>query len=120
MIRLKWVIVVLGTIFSVILVSACGSTEEQVGQELEVGNKGDISGIMLAGEDAPEVNGTFVSAEEEDEVIITVNGNDVIYRLSEDAKRQVDNNEVEQGIEVTFTTYSIGDAKETIDKFIIK
>lgn len=99
------------------ILGACGST---VDEEMGKGTTGNANGTVLAGQEAPEKVGILKSMEANGEVIITVEGQDVNYRLSEEAKRQIEGTEVEIGSEVTFTTYSIGDEKENIDKFIIK
>jgi hypothetical protein len=98
---------------------ACGFTvehNEETGKE----SAGDASGTMLAGQEAPEIVGVLKSVETNDEVIISVDGEDVQYRLSEEAKSQMEAKEVELDSEVTFTTFSIGDDKETVAEFIIK
>lgn len=102
-----------------LFLAACGVSNE--GQK-EPGEQtsGNASGIVLAGQEAPEIKGIIKSIEIKDEVIVTVDGQDVHYRLSDDAKSQIEGKEVEVGSEVTFTTFSIGDNKETIAKFIIK
>jgi len=104
------------------IIAACGPNDKQ---QDEATNTEDTTenlagGIMLAGEEAPEIIGTLVSIEANDEVIITVNGNDITYRLSEESKKQIEDKEVALGSEVTFTTFSIGDAKESVAKFKVK
>jgi uncharacterized protein YcfL len=101
------------------ILASCGSKKEQnVETEQEV--TGDASGIVLAGQEAPKIEGVIKSLETNEEVIVIVDGQDVHYRLSDKAKSQLDDKEVEIGSTVTFTTFSIGDNKETIDEFIIK
>lgn len=100
-------------IFFITVLSACGfRTEERP--------TSDANGTVLAGEEAPKRVGILKSMESKEEVVITVEGQDVNYRLSEKAKAQVEGKEVEKGSEVTFTTFSIGDDKETIAEFVIK
>lgn len=100
------------------ILTACGVTKEQ-NVESEEGVTGGSSGIVLAGQEAPEIAGIIKNIEIE-EIIITVEGQDVHYHLSEKAKSQLDAKEVEIGSTVTFTTFSIGDNKETIEAFTIK
>ena len=104
------------------ILGACGNTEKQSEGTNETGEQTEnlAGGTMLAGEEAPEIVGTLKSIEANDEVIITVNGEDITYRLSEEAKSQMDNKEVELGSEVTFTTFSIGDSTESVAEFIVK
>lgn len=102
------------------ILGACGNAEqENETNETEESTENLAGGTMLAGEEAPQITGTLKSIEADDEVVITANGNDITYRLSEEAKEQLDNNEVEIGNEVLFTTFSIGDAKESIAEFIV-
>ncbi|MEW9053110.1 MAG: hypothetical protein AB2392_18265 [Neobacillus sp.] len=98
---------------------ACGVSKEQ-NEEIGEETSGNASGIMLADQEAPEIVGVLKSMEADDEVLITVEGKDVQYRLSEEAKSQIEAKEVELDSEVTFTTFSIGDDKETVAEFIIK
>ncbi|OLS39201.1 hypothetical protein [Bacillus sp. MRMR6] len=98
---------------------ACGVSKDQ-NEETGEETAGNASGIMLAGQEAPEIVGILKSIEANDEVMITVEGQDVQYRLSEEAKSQIDKKEVELDSEVTFTTFSIGDDKETVAEFIIE
>lgn len=104
------------------ILGACVTTETQPNgkNEAEETSENLAGGIMLAGEEAPEIVGTLKSIGSSDEVIITVNGNDITYRLSEEAKGQLENKEVEIGSEVIFTTFSIGDATESVAEFIVK
>lgn len=101
------------------ILSACGFNLEH-NKEMEQGTTSDASGTMLAGQDAPEIVGILKGIETKEEVIITVEGQDVNYRLSEEAKSQIEEKEVDLGSEVAFTTFSIGDDKESIAEFIIK
>ncbi|MFD1738138.1 hypothetical protein ACFSCX_16545 [Bacillus salitolerans] len=104
--------------FLLTIVGACGFTVEQhedMGEETTSG----ASGTVLAGQEAPEITGTIESIESE-EVVITVDGQEVTFRLSEDSKKQIQDGEVDSGDAVTFTTYSIGDDKQTIDQFILE
>ncbi|MET3699576.1 hypothetical protein SAMN05877753_11248 [Bacillus oleivorans] len=101
------------------ILGACGNADVQNAESGE-GPTGDAAGTVLAGQEAPEIAGIIKSVETDEEVIITVGGQDVNYRLSEEAKSQIEGKEVEIGSEVTFSTYSIGDDKETIDQFIIE
>lgn len=41
----------------------------------------------------------------------------LIFRLSEQAKSQIESKNMEIGSTVTFTTFSIGDDKKTISEF---
>lgn len=108
------------SVFMLTVLGACGNAEQQNGTtETEESAENSAGGIMLAGEEAPQVIGTLKSIEANNEVVITVNGDDITYRLSEEAKAQVDSNEVELGSEITFTTFSIGDAKESVAEFIV-
>jgi hypothetical protein len=100
-----------------VILGACGFNKSN---EIKEDPTGSATGIMLAGQEAPEIVGILKSIAENDEVIVTVEGQDVIYRLSEEANSQIEGNEVDKGSEVTFTTFSIGDSKETIETFIIK
>ncbi|MGX6445688.1 hypothetical protein ACWM35_20925 [Neobacillus sp. K501] len=99
------------------ILAACGGTKE-LKVETEGGVSDGASGIVLAGQKAPEIVGIIENIEA-DEVMVTVDGQDVQYRLSDKAKEQLDAKEVEIGSTVTFTTFSIGDNKETIDEFVI-
>lgn len=119
MLTFRKVALVMMCIFLFSMLGACGFTVEK-NEEIGQGTTGDASGTMLAGQQAEEKVGVLRSIEENEEVIITLGGQDVNYRLSEDAKSQIEGKKVELGSEVTFTTYSIGDAKETISEFIIK
>lgn len=102
------------------VLGACGNAEQQNGTTgTEESTENLAGGTMLAGEEAPQITGTLKSIEVNDEVVITVNGNDITYRLSEEAKAQLNSNEVELGSEITFTTFSIGDAKESVAEFIV-
>ncbi|WP_133058588.1 DUF3953 domain-containing protein [Halalkalibacter urbisdiaboli] len=101
------------------ILGACGFTVEQ-NEEFGEGTTGDANGTVPAGQEAPEIVGFLKSIETKEEVIITVGEQDVHYRLSEEAKSQIEGKEVDIDSEVTFTTYSIGDDQETIDEFIIK
>lgn len=107
------------SILVISILSACGASVEQDNTSGE-GTSGNASGIMLAGQDAPEIVGTLKSIEANVEVIITVDGQDVNYRISEDATAQIEGEEVGIGSEVTFTTFSIGNGKDTVAEFIIK
>lgn len=109
-------ILILVSIFTLSMLAACGFTVEQHEEE---GTTDSAEGTMLAGEEAPEQVGILKSIASE-EVVITLEGKDVTYRLSQDAKEQLEKEEVAIKDEVTFTTYSIGDEKETINKFILK
>ncbi|MEN2767736.1 hypothetical protein [Ornithinibacillus xuwenensis] len=105
------------SLFGLLFLGACGFTvEEHEDSGLESTDE-NTSGTMLAGQEAPETVGTIKSIDSSDEIIITVEGEDITYRLSEDAKKQLESNSYESGTEVTFTTYTIGDDKETIDQF---
>ncbi|KGR77263.1 hypothetical protein [Ureibacillus manganicus] len=106
------------SVFMLAILGACGNTEQQ--NETEESAENLAGGTMLAGEEAPEITGTLKSIESNDEVVITVSGDDVTYRLSEEAKTQLENKEVELGNEITFTTFSIGDAKESVAEFIVE
>jgi len=102
--------------------AACGSNGNQQDQanETEETVENLAGGTMLAGEQAPEIVGILKSIDEHDEVTITVNGEDTKYRLSEEAKNQLDHKDIEIGNEVTFTTFSIGDATESVAEFIMQ
>lgn len=107
------------SVCTVFMISACGFTVEQH-EEIDGGTSGESQGTMPAGEEAPEQVGVLKSVVSSDEVILTVDGQEGTYRLSADAKAQLENEEVKKGDEVTFTTYSIGDDQETIDTFIME
>jgi len=79
---------------------------------------GAASGIVLAGQEAPEIKGVFKSIEANDEVILTIEGKDVVYRLSDQAKTQIE--KIKLGGEVIFTTFSIGDTQDTVAEFIVR
>ncbi len=114
---MKNLALVLGCFLLISVLSACGFTGQKTN---DIGDEasGDISGIMLAGGETTEITGIVKSIKTaEDEVIITVENQDVNYRLSEEAKKQIEGKEVEIGSNVSFTTFSIGDNKETIEKF---
>ncbi|WP_088035215.1 hypothetical protein [Evansella clarkii] len=116
MLSKRWLAMTLTIIFILAVLGGCASADNENDQgESESG--GNASGIMLAGEEPPEVSGTVKSIESEDEIIITVNGVDKVYRLSEDAKNQLKDSVIEEGTKVTFTVYTIGDDKETIGEF---
>ncbi|CAM5216320.1 putative protein OS=Ureibacillus acetophenoni OX=614649 GN=SAMN05877842_106114 PE=4 SV=1 [Ureibacillus acetophenoni] len=107
--------------FSVLMLAilgACGNAEQQ--NSTEESAEDLAGGTVLAGEEAPEITGTLKSVKANDEVVITVSGTDITYRLSEEAKGQLDNKEVEIGSEVTFTTFSIGDATESVAEFKVE
>ena len=116
MLKMKKIALVLGSFLLMSVLGACGINGEQ---NVEVGEEtsGDASGIMLAGGEATEITGIIKSIKTNDEVIITVEGQDVNYRLSEESKKQIEEKEVYVGSNVSFTTFSIGDNKETIEKF---
>jgi hypothetical protein len=101
---------------------ACGNTEQQPEElnETEQTTNNLAAGTMLAGSEAPEMVGTLKSVEENEEVIINVNGKDITYRLSDEAKSQLNQKQVDLGKEITFTTFSIGDSTESVSEFIIK
>lgn len=99
------------------ILGACGIAGEKKVETGE-GSTGDAAGTVLAGEEAAKIIGILKSIETNEEVIIAVVGQDVHYRLSEEAQSQIEGKEVDLGSEVTFRTYSIGDDKETIDEFI--
>ncbi|QHE52806.1 hypothetical protein [Pontibacillus sp. HMF3514] len=119
MLQVKKLAVLMISVFTLVILGACGFTVEQH-EEMGGGDTGNEQGTMPAGQEAPEQEGVLKGIESKDVVVITVDGQDVTYRLSEDAKAQIENEDVKDGDEVTFTTYSIGDDRETIDKFIIK
>ena len=116
MLKMKNIVLVFGCFLLMSVLGACGMNGEQ---NAEVGEEtsGDASGIMLAGGEATEITGIIKSIKTNDEVIITVEGQEVTYRLSDESKKQVEEKEVEVGSNVYFTTFSIGDNKETIEKF---
>ena len=117
MLKMKNIVLVFGCFLLLSVLGGCGLNGEQ-NTEVEEETSGDASGIMLAGGESTEVTGIIKSIKTtEDEVIITVENQDVTYRLSEDSKRQIEEKEVDIGSEVSFTTFSIGDNKETIEKF---
>lgn len=78
----------------------------------------DITGILLAGQEAPELTGVLKSIQNNNEAVLVIEGRDVVYHLSEEAKTQIKN--IDLGSEVVFTTFSIGDSKETIAEFIVR
>lgn len=103
------------------VLGACGNAkQENETNETEESTENLAGGTMLAGEEAPQITGTLKSIEANDEVVITVNDNNITYRLSEEAKEQLVNKEVEIGNEVLFTTFSIGDATESVAEFIVE
>lgn len=110
-------IFVICSIISLTLLTACGFSVEHKEDSGVESTDDNLSGTMLAGEDLPEQIGLLKSINDNDEVIITIDNKDITYRLSEDAKEQLDTSQVELGAEVTFTTYTIGDEMETIDRF---
>ncbi|KHF38905.1 hypothetical protein [Halalkalibacter okhensis] len=112
-------VLVIVTLLTVTLLGACGINEEK-NKEIGEVEFNSVGGIMLAGEELPEVVGVIKSIESLEEVIIYVDGQEVSYRLSDEAKSQITAKELESGDEVIFTTYSIGDDKATIDTFIKK
>ncbi|UTR10014.1 hypothetical protein MM300_19370 [Evansella sp. LMS18] len=116
MLSKNWLAWTLNTILILAILGGCAFADNENDQG-EADSGGNASGIMLAGEEPPEVSGTVKSIESEDEIIITVNGVDKVYRLSEDAKNQLKDSVIEEGSEVTFTVYTIGDDKETIGEF---
>ena len=118
MIRLRKTAFVMFCISIMSILAACGVAQEKT-EELGYEATGNATGTVLAGQDSPELTGILKSLENQDEVILTVDGQDVNYRLSEEAKNQIDGKEVAIGSQVTFTTFSIGDDKESIDVFII-
>lgn len=117
MLKMKNIALVFGCFLFMAVLGACGFIGEQK-SDAGLDSPGDASGIMLAGGESTEVTGIIKSIKTtEDEVIVTVENQDVTYRLSEDSKRQIEEKEVDIGSEVSFTTFSIGDNKETIEKF---
>lgn len=115
MLNIKRTLFILAVI-GLLLLGGCGfivEQNEEIGEEVPNG----AAGIMLAGQELPEVSGIIQSFVAEDEVIILVDGQEKTYRLSEDARNQVEEQSVAIGSEVTFSTYTIGDDKETIDSF---
>ncbi|TSI03708.1 hypothetical protein [Lysinibacillus sp. BW-2-10] len=116
--KIKWFLTII-CFLSVFALVGCGSTVEQ-GEEAPNSNENLAGGTMLAGEEAPEIKGILKIIEESNEVIITVDSQDIVYRLSERAIEQVKEKIVEPGNEVTFTTFSIGDDKESIAEFIVE
>lgn len=119
MLKIRKMALVMVCFFLMLILGACGFTEEH-NEEIGDKAKGDANGTVLAGQEAPEIEGILKSIETKEEVIITVEGQDVNYGLSEKAKSQIEGKEVDIGSEVTFTPYSIGDDKETIDEFFIR
>lgn len=113
MLKLKTSGLVMIGFFVLVILSACGFTIEE-----NEGSKNSAEGTMPADQEAPEYTGMLESIESPEEVLISIDGQTETYRLSADAKSQVQAEEVTVGNEVTFTTYSIGDNKKTIDKFI--
>lgn len=109
------------SVLSLTVLGACGTNEvqpeDQSASEEQTENL--AGGIMLAGEETPQIVGILKSIEENNEIIITVNGEDILYRLSEGAKTQLDHKEVDIGTEVTFTTFSIGDSTESVAEFVL-
>lgn len=106
-------------LITLILLGACGeNTDEHEHSDADSTDE-NLTGIMLAGKDLPEQVGLLKSVNN-DEVIITIDNKDITYRLSEDAKIQLDSEQVESGSEVSFTTYTIGDEMETIDRFNVE
>ena len=116
MIKIMKIVVAVGFLLTL---SACGVTEEQPQSVIEDAPTGNASGITLAGQEAPEIIGTLKQIDA-DEAIITVSGQDIQYRLSDVAKNQINNQEVDVNQEVTFKTFSIGDQKETVAEFILE
>ncbi|MFJ8235829.1 hypothetical protein ACIQ34_08800 [Ureibacillus sp. NPDC094379] len=110
---------VIASCFLFTIISACGVNEEKPQTVIEDEATGNASGITLAGQEPPEIIGTLKQIEAE-EAIITVSGQDVQYRLSDVAKSQIKDQEVDIDQEVTFITFSIGDQKETVAEFILK
>jgi len=106
-------------VLTLFVLGACGFTVEQH-EEMGGGSTSENAGTMPAGQEAPEQVGVLKEIQSSGIVVITVDGQDVTYRLSEDAKAQIESEDVKDGDEVTFTTYSIGDDQETIDKFKIE
>jgi len=106
-------------VLTLFVLVACGFTVEKH-EEMGGGSTSENAGTMPAGQEAPEQVGVLKEIQSSGDVVITVEGQDVIYRLSEDAKAQIKSEDVKDGDEVTYTTYSIGDDRETIDKFIIE
>lgn len=102
-------------IFFVLLTIVAGCVSNDPNHSV---TSGDASGIVLAGQESPEIIGVLKSIKANDEVVLTIEGKDVIYRLSDTAKKQIE--EIELSSEVIFTTFSIGDHKETIAKFILR
>ncbi|MGE7664782.1 hypothetical protein ACQKMN_03605 [Ureibacillus composti] len=117
MIKIMKIVVAAG--FLLTILSACGVTEEQPQSVIEDAPTGNASGITLAGQEVPEIIGTLKQIDAE-EAIITVSGKDIQYRLSDVAKEQIINQEVDIDQEVTFKTFSIGDQKETVAEFILE
>jgi hypothetical protein len=104
-------------IISLLFLGACGFTVEEHEDSGTGSTDNNAGGTMLAGQELPETVGILKSYDSTEEVIMTVDGEDIAYRLSENALKQLESNEISTGSEVTFTTYSIGDDKETIDQF---
>ncbi|MDM5334282.1 hypothetical protein QUF56_13680 [Ureibacillus composti] len=117
MIKIMKIVVAAG--FLLTIISACGVVEEQPQSVIEDTPTGNASGITLAGQEAPEIIGTLKQIDA-DEAIITVSGQDIQYRLSDVAKNQINNQEVDINQQVTFKTFSIGDQKETVAEFILE
>lgn len=116
---LKKLAVLMISVMIIFVLGACGFTVEQH-EEMGGGSTSENAGTMPAGQEAPEQVGVLKEVQSLGIVIITVDGQDVTYRLSEDAKAQIESEDVKDGDEVTYTIYSIGDDRETIDKFIIE
>lgn len=110
---MKRLALIMAGICLLFILGACGAATEDDEETVS-----GAEGTMPAGEELPETIGVLKSMESAEKVIISVDGEDVIYRLSADAIDQIENEEVDYDTEVTFTTYSIGDDMETIDRFI--
>jgi hypothetical protein len=115
----KYIIITVST-FSLLLLGACGFNVEKNEESGVETTDNNAAGITLAGQEPVEQVGIIKSFDSTDEVIITVDQEDITYRLSEDAKEQIESNEIVKGAKVTFTTYTIGDEMETIDKFNVE
>lgn len=113
MLKLKTSGLVMISFFVLVILGACGFAIEE-----NEGSGNSAEGTMPADQEAPELTGILKSIESPEEVIISIDSQTETYRLSSDAKSQVQAEEVTVGNEVTFTTYSIGDDKKTIDKFL--